>query len=127
MSQFPSGEKATLNTKSLWPLNVDLRLEPDKSHSLSVLSREPDANDFPSGENATLYTESACPSYLCVSQRTANNTNNKHWMCIIYKNWMCIIKIHWMCIDTAPKSTQFVHPTISQSCPKTLLPLTSHQ
>ena len=70
-SHFPSGEKATDKTKSLWPLKVDVgasRGERDViSHSRNVLSNDPEARDLPSGANATEYTESVCPSNCAIT------------------------------------------------------------
>jgi hypothetical protein len=58
----PSGENATLQTKSPWPSSCRSCLPVAVSHILTDLSREPDAMVVPSGENATLLTEPPWPS-----------------------------------------------------------------
>ena len=66
MSQVPCGAKTTESTKSLCPWKVCRHLLPVvlvcpacvRSHSLSVLSRDPEARSLASGENDTEYTES---------------------------------------------------------------------
>lgn len=61
MSQVPCGAKTTESTKSLCPWKVWRHLLPAvlvwpacvRSHSLSVLSSEPEARSLASGENDT--------------------------------------------------------------------------
>ena len=52
-SVFPSGEKATLNPESRFPLGKARDWPVATSHSLTVLSTDPEASVFPSGEKAT--------------------------------------------------------------------------
>jgi hypothetical protein len=49
----PSGLNATEVTQSVWPERVRTRLPVATSHSLIVLSAEPEANSRPSGLNTT--------------------------------------------------------------------------
>jgi hypothetical protein len=64
-SSLPSGENATAETQSEWPLSV-CRAAPDRpSHSLTVLSSEADDSSLPSGENATAVTQPEWPLSVC--------------------------------------------------------------
>jgi hypothetical protein len=59
---FPSGEKATDVTDSVWPSNGPRMLDPDSaSQTRNVLSCEPDTSFFPSGEKATDKTKFVWP------------------------------------------------------------------
>ena len=58
------GEKSTLLTAAVWPLNsVDLPSTPF-SHNLTILSRLHEAISWPEGENVTPVTASECPQNL---------------------------------------------------------------
>lgn len=61
-SVLPSGENATNKTQPLCPSQVASGLSVAKSHSLTVVSPEADANRWPSGENATYKIASEWPS-----------------------------------------------------------------
>jgi hypothetical protein len=51
-SNWPSGEKRTARTQSVWPL-MTLSAEPSETfQSRAVVSSEPEASVWPSGENA---------------------------------------------------------------------------
>lgn len=47
---------------SQWPSSAPRQLLVDVSHSLTVMSKHPEAMSFPSGENTTAMTQSAWPS-----------------------------------------------------------------
>ena len=58
----PSGEKATLYTKLVWPLSVASVAREATLQRRTVLSpEEPDASVSPSGEKATLYAVPVWP------------------------------------------------------------------
>jgi hypothetical protein len=51
---WPSDEKRTTRTQSVWPFKVRIGLPSETRHSRTLTSSEPEASVWPSGENATL-------------------------------------------------------------------------
>jgi hypothetical protein len=76
-TELPSGEKATEETRSAWPVKVITILLSGIPQSLMVPSQLPETAVAPSGENATEVTISSCEregNTLCSGPAQPDNT-----------------------------------------------------
>ena len=70
--QVPSGWNFTERTPSLWSWNVQMCALLVTSHSLQVVSSEPEAIRRVSGENMAVFTQLVCALIVNMNRRSCN-------------------------------------------------------